>query len=750
MSALTRLAIATTAEERAAAIAEVCSRMLETAGALELAERQSRESRLLAMVNERLHKSLDRRELLAGITEGVRAAFDADRCIVYERGASDARALVVAEATSRAPLATSIAIDGDLRKVFSGLTLRRERLPERAAAYGDGARSAIAMPFIVDGRVEDAMLLVFNERRTLDDSDVGALRVLAFHVGLALSNTRLYERERARRRQAETLERVVRILRDTQYVDEVLLVFVVTVSHELGVDCAAYGIEDERLERRAVRLRETSSFTPEASILRAGLEQQLSLEDPSDAELLPADTRRALFGEAGGVLVALRTEARLWGAFIVRSDSGLAEWAPEDRATFFRTLGSHLEIALTNAYAYERELRRAQERETLAEAARTILSHTALRPLADVMCRFAATLVHADRTCVLRWDGASYERVGMYGQDIERTLAASGFDLTHRAQRPAMTASTDDRRVQRLTDGPGYVVIPLSRTASDLSGDTIDAFLIVGSNRPVRFARDDLRLLQELGALLALALRNLDLYEAMQRANRALHESNEFKDDLLAMLAHDFKGPLTVILGYCELLLEAEHDVDEVKRIFEQTNRLVRLSEDALILAQTQSEGFSLARNVVDLGAFVARCVHAVAGESARVTLELPAEPVSVSCDGNRFRHVIDNVVQNALKYSEGPVHVAVHAEGNEARIDVTDRGIGIPRDELTALFTRFGRASNARRRGIAGSGVGLYISKKIVDAHRGTVSVRSIEDEGTTFTVALPLARAEVEKELK
>ncbi len=721
--------------------------MLEAAEALELAERQSRESRLLAMVNERLHKSLDRRELLAGIVEGVRTAFSADRCVVYERGASDARAVLAAEATSRAPLPTSIAIDGDLRKVFSGLTLRRERLPERAAAYGEGARSAIAMPFIVDGRVEDAMLLVFNEPRTLDDSDVGALRLLAFHVGLALSNTRLYERERARRRQAETLERVVRILRDTQYVDEVLLVFVVTVSHELAVDCAAYGAEEERLERRAVRLRETSGFTPEASVLRAGLESLLSLEDPSDAGLLPADARRALFGDAGGVLVPLRTEARLWGAFVVRSDSGLAEWALEDRATFFRTLGSHLEIALTNAHAYERELRRAQERETLAEAARTILSHTALQPLADVMCRFAAALVHADRTCVLRWDGTSYERVGAYGQDIERTLAASGFDLKRRAQRPAATASAEERRVQRLTDGPGYVVIPLSRTASDLSGDTIDAFLIVGSNRPTRFARDDLRLLQELGALLALALRNLDLYEAMERANRALHESNEFKDDLLAMLAHDFKGPLTVILGYCELLLEAEHEGDEVKRIFEQTNRLVRLSEDALILAQTQSEGFSLARSIVDLGAFVERCVRTIARESARITLELPAQPLTVSCDGNRFRHVIDNIVQNALKYSEGAVRVAVYAEGDEARIDVTDRGIGIPNDELTALFTRFGRASNARRRGIAGSGVGLYISKKIVDAHRGTVSVRSIEHEGTTFTVALPLAQAEVEK---
>jgi signal transduction histidine kinase len=715
--------------------------VVELTDALESAQRQSRESRLLAMVNERLHKSLDRRELLAGIVEGVRDAFDADRCVVYERGADEKLAVVVAQAARGvAPVSPAIVLDGDLRKVFSGLTLRRERIPQRSAAYGEGAQAAIAMPFIVDGRVEDAMLLAFNDERSLDESDIGALRVLAFHVGLALSNTRLYERERARRRQAESLERVVRILRDTQYVDEVLLVFVVTVSHELPVDCAAYAIDDDRLERRAVRLRETSDFTPEITVPREQLERYLSADQPSDAELLPSAVRLALFGEAGGMFVPLRIDGRLWGCFVVRAPGGAIDWPAEERMTFFRTLGSHLEITLTNAHAYERELRRAQERETLQEAARTILSHTALQPLADVMCRFAAALVHAQRACVLRWNGRQYAQVGHFGEDIEETLRATGLNLEERVPRPAVASGVDERRVQRLVDGPGYVVIPLSRTASDTSGDTIDAFLIVGNDRPVRFARDDLRLLQELGALLALALRNIELYEATQRANSALHESNEFKDDLLAMLAHDFKGPLTVILGYCELLLEADKPSEEIETIFAQTNRLVRLSEDALVLAQTQSEGFSLARAPVDLGAFVGQCVETVARDNPRIVLHLPNDVVMVDLDANRFRHVMDNLIGNALKYSESTVNVRVRREGEQATIEIEDRGIGIPQEELATLFTRFGRASNARRRGIAGSGVGLYVSRKIVDAHRGGLTVRSIEHEGSTFTVTLPI----------
>jgi signal transduction histidine kinase len=721
---------------------ELASRLIEMDRALVAARRQSRDSRLLAMVNERLHKSLDRRDVLFGIVEGVRAAFSADRCIVYQRADGDRATVEAAAVHGGAPSVApgSIALDADLRKVFGGLSVRRDEI-EGSDVYGATAQSAMAVPFVVDGQVEDALVLSFDRLKAFDEDDLTAIRSLAFHVGLALSNARLYERERARRAQAESLERVVRILRDTQYVDEVLLVFVVTVSHELPVDCAAYTLEGDFLVRHAVRMREQRSPVFGERVERQYLEPFLAVDEPSDAQLLPRTVRASLFGGRGGVIVPLRLDGALWGIFVVRSADVELEWPPEERVTFFRTLGSHLEIALSNAHAYERELRRAQERETLAEAARTILSHTTLGPLADVMCRLAVNLVHATSAVVLRWDGERYRCVGVYGQETDELIAASGFDLAHRVERLSGVGN-DERRVQRLIDGPGYVVIPLARTAAESGSEAIEAFLLVGKLPDERFGREDLRLLQELGALLALALRNIELYEAGLRANHALQESSGFKDDLLAMLAHDFKGPLTVILGYCELLLESgdEHR-EEVENVYAQTKRLVRLSDDALVLAQTQSEGFSLARTVVDVGSFVAECVEASAPNNPRVVVEVPAQPVPVELDPQRFRHVIDNLVSNALKYSSDDALVGVRAENGHAVIEVRDRGIGIPSGEMSTLFTRFGRASNARRKGIAGSGVGLYVARKIVEVHRGSLTVRSIENEGSTFTVVLPLA---------
>ncbi|HTU69301.1 MAG TPA: GAF domain-containing sensor histidine kinase [Candidatus Baltobacteraceae bacterium] len=726
--------------ESLGAFCAVATRILGSERALAASRRQSRDSQLLAMVNERLHKSLDRRDVLFGIVEGVRAAFSADRCLVYERMSDGDHATVVASAAkggSPAAPKAAVALDADLRKVFGGLTVRRDEAAG-SEIYGEGAHSAMALPFVVDGRVEDALVLAFDRVRGFDDPDIAALRSLAFHVGLALSNARLYERERARRAQAETLERVVRILRDTQYVDEVLLVFVVTVSHELPLDCAAYSVDGDALVRRALRIREPRGFEPAATIDRVVLEPFLAVDEPSDVSMLPRIARDALFDGRSGVIIPLRLEGTLWGTFIVRSADGGLDWPPEERATFFRTLGSHLEIALANAHAYERELRRAQERETFAEAARTILSHTAIGSLADVMSRLAASLVHADRACVLRWSGEGYSVVGRFGTDIEETIAQSGFDLVHRAERLSSLVG-DERRVQRLIDGPGYVVTPLSQTSVS-GGDSIDAFLLVGRGNNERFGRDDLRIMQELGALLTLALRNLELYEAMDEANRALQESSEFKDDLLAMLAHDFKGPLTVILGYCELLLDTtSQSREEIDTIHAQTKRLVRLSEDALVLAQTQAEGFSLARTTVDAGAFITECVEVTARNNARLRVRVPDAPVMIELDPHRFRHVIDNLVSNALKYSTGEVEVSVERGEGSVVIAVRDRGIGIPSEELVNLFTRFGRASNARNKGISGSGIGLYVARKIVEVHRGTIAVESRENEGSTFTVTLP-----------
>jgi signal transduction histidine kinase len=167
---------------------------------------------------------------------------------------------------------------------------------------------------------------------------------------------------------------------------------------------------------------------------------------------------------------------------------------------------------------------------------------------------------------------------------------------------------------------------------------------------------------------------------------------------------------------------------------------LAKLSEDALALASTQSAGFSLSRKLADLVAFVSDAVRDANAGTGRVEFAAGAEAVPVRFDASRLRHALENLLGNALKYSSGAVVVRVDADATEARIEVRDRGIGIPAAEIERVFTRFGRGTNARDRRFSGTGVGLYIARKIVDVHGGRLTVASVEGEGSTFTIGLPL----------
>jgi len=210
------------------------------------------------------------------------------------------------------------------------------------------------------------------------------------------------------------------------------------------------------------------------------------------------------------------------------------------------------------------------------------------------------------------------------------------------------------------------------------------------------------------------------------------------------MFTHDFKGPLTVIQGYTELLMEEELLPGvraSIETIHAQSRRLAKLAEDALVLARTQAAGFSLQRSICDLNVFIGESADAHDPANVRIAFTAPEEETRVSIDRTRLKHVIDNVISNALKYSTAEVQVDVSRSDREAIVRVVDHGIGIPEADLERIFVRFGRGTNARARGIAGTGVGLYVARKIIDVHGGRISVTSRENEGSTFEIVLPLA---------
>ncbi len=222
------------------------------------------------------------------------------------------------------------------------------------------------------------------------------------------------------------------------------------------------------------------------------------------------------------------------------------------------------------------------------------------------------------------------------------------------------------------------------------------------------------------------------------------------KDHFVAAVSHELRTPLTSVLGHLELLADLPDLSDEAtERVGVVQRNAVRLRElvaDLLLVAQMTDGRLALNRLPVDLAELVVEAADAAqpAAEGAGVELyvDVPAGPLVAKVDCPRLRQVIDNLVGNAVKYTEpgGSVSISLRQRGEMVELAVSDTGIGIPPEEVGRLFRRFFRGTKATQRNIPGAGLGLSIVRAIVEAHGGLVTVDSAPDEGSTFRVELPV----------
>ncbi|MGY1808176.1 ATP-binding protein [Blastococcus sp. SYSU D00669] len=234
--------------------------------------------------------------------------------------------------------------------------------------------------------------------------------------------------------------------------------------------------------------------------------------------------------------------------------------------------------------------------------------------------------------------------------------------------------------------------------------------------------------------------------------------TERMKDQFVSLISHELRTPLTSILGYLELVLDdqeeplTETQTGYLRTVERNAQRLLGLVGDLLFTAQVEAGRFTLRPEDVDLAAVAraaeetVRVTAAAAGVEVRV--DVPVDGLVVRGDAMRLGQACDNLVSNAVKFTPtgGRVTIALRADVGEdgspvARLSVSDTGIGIPAGEQGKLFTRFFRASTARRSAVAGVGLGLSITKAITTAHGGTLDLTSAEGRGTTFTLTLPRA---------
>src|SRR2546428_2785149 len=236
------------------------------------------------------------------------------------------------------------------------------------------------------------------------------------------------------------------------------------------------------------------------------------------------------------------------------------------------------------------------------------------------------------------------------------------------------------------------------------------------------------------------------LIDQVRRERVALRSVDAHREESLALIAHTLRRSAGEIesaipdLTRAPALSAAERRaIDELRR---QSRNFKRFADDVLEVGQLEAGRFRLNRERFDLSEFVATLVK----ETDRERLQLVAEsdPVWVDADPERLRTAIEHIFNNALRFSPpgSTVHVTVGQRENRARLLVKDQGVGLARSHVDVIFRKYGRIETAATRDKIGVGLGLYVSRLIVEAHRGTVSASSVGlGLGSTFTLDLPLS---------
>jgi PAS domain S-box-containing protein len=236
----------------------------------------------------------------------------------------------------------------------------------------------------------------------------------------------------------------------------------------------------------------------------------------------------------------------------------------------------------------------------------------------------------------------------------------------------------------------------------------------------------------------------------------ALKEAEYLKDEFIGVAAHELRNPLAVLKGFAEMLVYqtsrgkgaqlAPWQIEALEEIDTATSRLDKLTEDLLDVTRLQAGRLVLSRTPTDLVALTRHMVtqRQMTTRHHALSLDTAHTSVEVEVDRARIEQVLTNLLSNAIKYSPqgGPIELTLReeVEPHVALLSVRDRGIGIPALQQARIFGRFVRAENARASEITGTGLGLYLSRELVERHGGRLWFESTEGAGSTFFMALPL----------
>ncbi|MEX2238880.1 MAG: GAF domain-containing protein [Dehalococcoidia bacterium] len=657
-----------------------------------------------------------------------------------------------------------------------------ERYPELAPVPVNEALASI--PLIFEGQVLGSVGLSFATRRSFSEDDKLLMAALGHQCAQALERARLLEESE---RAAYRVRSLAEASRDFAEGALSVTTLAETVARRLaelvGDGCvvrlfsedpptyrqiAAYHHDDgvrEGLSAFNGQLRPANEGLSRGLTEQAGPIVVATVEE--DHFTYIAQPYRDFFRGAGLgslMLAPLSSRGRMIGMVAAfRMDPGRPY--NDSELAFLVELADRAALALDNALLYD-ETRLAEEAsssyaerlQALATAALNINSTLSLEDVVSLITDRAREIVGAHQavTCVAIETGQT--EAACAASMSEKYVAWRDWTPAQELDGLAAVVCAENRPL-RLTDeellgypsrvsdaaaaGPplrGWLAAPL------LQRDGRNMGLIQLSDKyRGDFSDQDEAVLVQLAQMASAAIENARLFA---QAERALATRNRF----LSMASHELKTPITSVKGYSQVLLrKAQREGDEssleiLSVIDSETDRMTRLINELLDVSRIERGRLDFEVKPMDLGEVLRESLGQlrIIGGGFSFNLHEPGEELEVRGDRMRIEQVFTNLVTNAMRYSQErrEVEISARREGASAVVEVKDYGVGIPADQRSSVFELFFRGSNLAADHRGGMGLGLYICKVIVEEHGGRIEVDSVEGEGSTFRVILPLTQ--------
>lgn len=427
-------------------------------------------------------------------------------------------------------------------------------------------------------------------------------------------------------------------------------------------------------------------------------------------------------------------------------------------------LGALAGLAVEDDRIYRAQERRARQAEALVE-----ISSQAGSGFEGVLPHLSRSLVQAlgvSRVDLLLVDESGRELVscgcaedydaGGLPSTLERIPLADGGPLARVFEQREPFLSNNpaaNPALKALFRGQAYsslLAVPV------VAGGRTRGVLYLAHGRPVAFDQDDQAFVSIVAARVGALIEAEDLRQRQAQLQRAEAEA-QARQEFVGIVSHELKTPVAVIQAYTDLLLRRaeragnDANVDVVRRIAEQAERMLVMIEELLDLQRLEAGLFPLEISRFDLAAAIRRMAEGAQATTERHRIAVDAtSPLPVSADRRRIEEVLQNLLDNAIKYSPegGNIVVSAHptasGAGDRVVVAVKDEGRGIAPGEQGRVFERFYQGGHRLQRGHVGLGLGLYISREIVRRHGGEMWLESTPGEGSTFYFSLPAAGPE------